>query len=47
MGIVQFIAAIYSMSCLAKTRRRTMILVGNFGMGLCALGIGILFEFTT
>jgi MFS family permease len=45
MGIVQFIAAIYSMSCLQKTRRRVMILFGNLGMGLCSLGIGILFEF--
>ena len=47
MGFVQFIAAIYSMSCLAKTKRRTMILFGNLGMGLCALGIGILFQFNT
>lgn len=46
MGIVQFIAAIYSMTCLAKTKRRAMILFGNLGMGLCALGIGILYEFT-
>lgn len=45
MGIVQFIAALYSMSCLANTKRRKMILIGNLGMGLCALGIGILFEF--
>lgn len=45
MGIVQFIAAIYSMSCLQKTRRRVMILVGNLGMGLCSLGIGILYFF--
>jgi MFS family permease len=47
MGIVQFIAAIYSMSCLAKAKRMTMILFGNLGMGLCALGIGILFEYLT
>jgi SP family arabinose:H+ symporter-like MFS transporter len=45
MGIVQFIAAIYSMTCLSKTKRRTMILIGNLGMGLCSLGIGILFAF--
>lgn len=45
MGIVQFIAAIYAMTCLAKTKRRTMILVGNFGMGICSLGIGILYIF--
>lgn len=45
MGIVQFIAAVYSMGCLKSARRRRMILVGNLGMGLCALGIGILFQF--
>ena len=45
MGIVQFIAAIYAMTCLAKTKRRSMILVGNFGMGICSLGIGILYIF--
>ena len=45
MGIVQFIAAIYSMSCLQNTRRRTMILIGNLGMAICSLGIGIIFFF--
>lgn len=43
MGVVQFIAAIYAISCLDNARRRKMILIGNLGMGLCALGIGILF----
>lgn len=43
MGIVQFIAAMYAMTCLAKTKRRTMILIGNCGMGICSLGIGILY----
>lgn len=43
MGIVQFIAAMYSMGCLAKTKRRTLVLSGNLGMGLCSLGMGILF----
>ena len=45
MGIVQFIAAIYSMTCLSRVRRRTMILTGNLGMGLCALAMGLLFRF--
>jgi hypothetical protein len=45
MAICHFLAGLYSMSCLARTKRRTMILIGNFGMGLCALGIGILFVF--
>lgn len=47
MGVVQFIAAIYAISCLDNARRRKMILIGNLGMGLCALGIGILFEYVT
>lgn len=45
MGIVQFIAAVYSMTCLANAKRRTMVLTGNIGMGLCSLGIGIVFLF--
>lgn len=45
MGVVQFIAALYAIGCLANARRRKMILVGNLGMGLCALGMGILFEY--
>jgi len=45
MGIVQFIAAIYAISCIPKARRKRMILIGNLGMGLCSLGMGILYEF--
>lgn len=45
MGIVQFIAAIYSMTCLAKTKRRSMVLFGNLTMGLCAIAMGVVFLF--
>ncbi len=45
MGIVQFIAAVYSMTCLDKVRRRPMVLVGNLLMGICSLGMGIVFLF--
>jgi hypothetical protein len=45
MGIVQFIAAIYSMTCLSRVRRKRMILIGNLGMGLCALAMGLLYRF--
>lgn len=47
MGVVQFIGAIYAISCLDTARRRRMILVGNLGMGVCTIGIGILFVFLT
>jgi hypothetical protein len=44
MGIVQFIAAMYSMSCLQRAPRKLMILFGNIGMGLCALAIGLFYD---
>jgi MFS family permease len=45
MGIVQFIAAIYSMTCLTKVKRRPMVLIGNLLMGICSLGMGIVYLF--
>lgn len=41
MGITQFLAALYSVTCLPNANRRNMILAGNLGMGICGLGIGI------
>ena len=41
MGIFQFFAALYTVTCLPNANRRRMLLVGNLLMGLCGLGIGI------
>jgi hypothetical protein len=41
MGITQFLAALYAVTCLPNASRRNMLLAGNLGMGLCGLGIGI------
>lgn len=41
MGITQFVAALYAVTCLPNANRRNMLLAGNLGMGICGLGIGI------
>ena len=45
MAGVHVMGALYSMTCLTRTKRKTMILTGNILMGICSLGIGILFIF--
>ncbi len=43
MGALQVITAILSLVYLSRINRRTLILVGNFGMSICCLGIGVCF----
>lgn len=43
MAAVHVMGALYSMTCLTRAKRKTMILTGNILMGICSLGIGILF----
>lgn len=42
MAFVHVLGATYSITCLARSSRKTMLLTGNIGMGLCSLFIGIL-----
>ncbi len=43
MAVVHVLGALYSMTCLTRAKRKTMILTGNILMGFCSLGIGIVF----
>lgn len=45
MGAVQVITAIYALIFLKRVNRRTLVLVGNFGMSVCCIGIGISYVF--
>jgi hypothetical protein len=47
MGITQFIAALFSLTCLPKANRKKMLLAGNLGMAICGLAIGISFYYQT
>ncbi len=44
-SIVQFVAALYSLTWLPKANRKKMILAGNLGMALCCLGFGLSFYY--
>jgi hypothetical protein len=41
MGLTQVFAALYSVSYLYRFNKKKLILVGNFAMGVCCLGIGV------
>jgi SP family arabinose:H+ symporter-like MFS transporter len=46
MGAVQVITAIYAVVYLTKVSRKSLVLIGNLGMSLCCVGIGISYELT-
>jgi hypothetical protein len=41
MGSIQVIAAIYTLTYLKRVTRKSLVLVGNLGMSLCCIGMGI------
>ena len=46
MGTIQVITAIYTLVYLTRVTRKSLVLVGNLGMSLCCVGIGISYELT-
>jgi hypothetical protein len=46
MGTTQVIAAIFTLVYLTRVTRKSLVLVGNLGMSLCCIGIGISYELT-
>lgn len=47
MGAIQVITALYALTYLKRMNRKKLILIGNCGMSLCCIGIGISYIFTS
>ena len=44
MGAVQVMTAIFTLVYLTQISRKSLVLVGNFGLSLCCIGMGISYQ---